>query len=140
MAFRDTREKVATLVGNLAENIGGMKVIQSYAQEGSSQGKFEENNRKNRNAHVKAMSLSFIFLPTIDILGVAATAIVLFAGGIMASKGLVTIGVIVAFMSYVNRFFIPIRELSQLFTTLQSASAGGERVLQILDTKPVVEK
>jgi ABC-type multidrug transport system fused ATPase/permease subunit len=64
---------------------------------------------------------------------------VLLAGGFMASKGLVTIGVIVAFMSYVNRFFIPIRELSQLFTTLQSASAGGERVLQILDTKPAVE-
>jgi ABC-type multidrug transport system fused ATPase/permease subunit len=139
VAFRDTREKVATLVGNLAENIGGMRVIQSYAQEGSSQNRFEENNRKNRNAHVRAMGLSFIFLPTIDVLGVTATAIVLFAGGIMASKGLVTIGVIVAFMSYVTRFFMPIRELSQLFTTLQSASAGGERVLEILDRKPVVE-
>ncbi len=138
-AFRDTREKVATLVGNLAENIGGMRVIQSYAQEAGSQDRFEENNRKNRNAHVRAMSLSFIFLPTIDVLGVAATAIVLFAGGIMASKGLLTIGVIVAFMSYVTRFFMPIRELSQLFTTLQSASAGGERVLEILDLKPAVE-
>lgn len=139
VAFRDTREKVATLVGNLAENIGGMRVIQSYAQEDSSQGKFEENNMKNRNAHVRAMGLSFVFLPTIDVLGITATAIVLFAGGIMASKSLVTIGVIVAFMSYVNRFFIPIRELSQLFTTLQSASAGGERVLEILDTAPAVE-
>lgn len=139
VAFRDTREKVATLVGNLAENIGGMKVIQSYAQENSSQDRFEENNRKNRNAAVRAMSLSFIFLPAIDILGIGATAIVLAAGGLMASKGLVTIGVIVAFMSYVNRFFMPIRELSQLFTTLQSASAGGERVLEILDTKPAVE-
>ena len=138
VAFRDTRETTATLVGNLAENIDGMRVIQSYAQEERSQVQFEESNRKNRKAHVRAMSLSFVFLPTIDILGVAASCIVLLAGGIMAVRGTVTIGVIVAFMSYVNRFFVPIREMSQLFTTLQSASAGGERVLELLDTEPVV--
>jgi ABC-type multidrug transport system fused ATPase/permease subunit len=139
VAFRDTREKVAVLVGNLAENIGGMRVIQSYAQEGQSHAQFEENNLKNRNAHVRAMGLSFVFLPTIDVLGVMATCIVLLAGGIMAIRGVATIGIIVAFMSYVSRFFVPIRELSQLFTTLQSASAGGERVLEILDTEPVVK-
>jgi ABC-type multidrug transport system fused ATPase/permease subunit len=139
VAFRDTREKVATLVGNLAENIGGMRVIQSYAQEATSQRQFERNNRQNRRAHVRAMSLSFTFLPTIDVLGVAATGIVFFAGGMMALRGAVTIGVIVAFMSYVSRFFVPIREMSQLFTTLQSASAGGERVLELLDTEPVVQ-
>jgi ABC-type multidrug transport system fused ATPase/permease subunit len=139
VAFRDTREKVATLVGNLAENIGGMRVIQSYAQEDKSQDQFQKRNWENRNAHVRAMSLSFTFLPTIDVLGVAATCIVLLAGGMMAIRGAVTIGIIVAFMSYVSRFFMPIRELSQLFTTLQSASAGGERVLEILDTEPAVE-
>ena len=138
IAFRDTREKVANLVGNLAENIGGMRVIQSYAQEEKSQQQFEVSNRENRRAHVRAMRLSFIFLPTIDVLGVAATCIVLAAGGMMALGGTVTIGVIVAFMSYVSRFFVPIREMSQLFTTLQSASAGGERVLELLDSEPVV--
>ncbi|MFW5743344.1 MAG: ABC transporter ATP-binding protein, partial [Spirochaetota bacterium] len=139
VAFRDTREKVATLVGNLAENIGGMRVIQSYAQEERSQEQFEVSNSENRRSHVRAMRLSFTFLPTIDVLGVAATGIVLLAGGIMAMRGAVTIGVIVAFMSYVGRFFVPIREMSQLFTTLQSASAGGERVLELLDTQPIVE-
>lgn len=139
VAFRDTREKVGTLVGNLAENIGGMRVIQSYAQEDNSQKRFEANNWRNRNAHVRAMVLSFVFLPTVDILSVAATCIVLLAGGILASGGHVTVGVIVAFMTYVTRFFIPIRELSQLFSTLQSASAGGERVLEILEMKPAVE-
>ena len=138
IAFRDTREKVAVLVGNLAENIDGMRVIQSYVQEDESHKRFKYNNRRNREAHVKAMSLSFVFLPTIDILGVAAMCIVLLAGGLMARSGGATIGIIVAFMAYVNRFFVPIRELSQLFTTLQSATAGGERVLEILDTKPVV--
>lgn len=139
VAFRETRERIAVLVGNLAENIGGMRVIQSYTQEEESQRRFEVNNRRNRDAHVKAMSLSFVFLPTIDVLSVAATCIVLLAGGLMAQQGAVTIGVIVAFMTYVTRFFIPIRELSQLFTTLQTASAGGERILEILDTRPVVD-
>ncbi|MFW6261258.1 MAG: ABC transporter transmembrane domain-containing protein, partial [Spirochaetota bacterium] len=73
VAFRDTREKVATLVGNLAENIGGMRVIQSYAQEERSQEQFEVSNSENRRSHVRAMRLSFTFLPTIDVLGVAAT-------------------------------------------------------------------
>jgi ABC-type multidrug transport system fused ATPase/permease subunit len=116
-----------------------MRVIQSYAQEGKSQEQFEVSNSENRRSHVRAMRLSFTFLPTIDVLGVAATGIVLFAGGIMAMRGAVTIGVIVAFMSYVGRFFVPIREMSQLFTTLQSASAGGERVLELLGTQPIVE-
>ena len=139
VAFRDTREKVATLVGNLAENIGGMREIQSYAQETESHRQFEQNNRKNRVAHVRAMSLSFVFLPTVDFLSIAATCIVLLAGGIMVVRGSVTIGIIVAFIAYVSRFFMPIRELSQLYTTLQSATAGGERVLEMLDSVPAVE-
>lgn len=139
VAYRETREKVAVLVGNLAENISGMRVIQSYAQEDVSQRRFEQRNWENRTAHVRAMSLSFIFLPVVDLLSVAATCIVLLAGGLMAARGQVTLGVIVAFMAYMNRLFVPIRELSQLYTTLQSASAGGERVLDLLDTAPRVE-
>ncbi len=139
-AFRETREKVANLVGTLAENIGGMRVIQSYGQERNSHSQFEADNHENRKAHVRAMRLSFTFLPVIDVLGVGATAIVLAAGGYMALQGRVSIGIIVAFMSYVSRFFVPIRELSQLFTTLQSASAGGERVLELLDAEPAVRE
>ena len=81
VAYRETREKVATLVGNLAENIEGMRVIQSFAQEDSSQRKFRQKNWENRTAHVRAMSLSFIFIPVVDVLGTAATCIVLLAGG-----------------------------------------------------------
>ncbi|MBN1676633.1 MAG: ABC transporter ATP-binding protein [Kiritimatiellae bacterium] len=138
VAFRETRERVASLVGNLAENIGGMREIQSYAQEEVSQQKFEDRNWRNRTAHVRAMSLSFVFLPTIDVLSVAATCIVLAAGGLLVARGAATLGVLVAFMTYVNRLFVPISELSQLYTTLQSATAGGERVLAMLHTAPAV--
>jgi len=139
VAFRETREKIGAVVGDLAENIAGMRVIQAFAQEQSTQKSFEAINRANRDAYVSAMSLSFIFLPAVDILSVAATCIVLWAGGVMIARGTLTIGVVVAFLSYVSRFFNPIRDLSQLYTTLQAATAGGERVLELLDTRPLVQ-
>jgi ABC-type multidrug transport system fused ATPase/permease subunit len=138
VAFRETREKIGAVVGDLAENISGMKVIQAFAQEGSTQDRFEAINRANRDANISATSLSFVFLPTVDVLSVAATCIVLLGGGVMVAQGQLTIGVVVAFLSYVSRFFDPIRDLSQLFTTLQTATAGGERVLELLDAQPAV--
>ncbi|RIK52837.1 MAG: ABC transporter ATP-binding protein [Chloroflexi bacterium] len=137
-AFRETREKVAAVVGNLAENIAGMRVIQAFAQEDASQGRFAEVNLANRNANINAMSLSFVFLPTVEFLGMLATAVVLWFGGLAVARDELTLGVVVAFLAYVSRFFGPIQELSQLYTTMQSAMAGGERVLDLLDTPPAV--
>jgi ABC-type multidrug transport system fused ATPase/permease subunit len=138
VAYRDTRRGVAAVVGDLAENLGGMRVIQSYAQEETTQAKFEQSNEQNRDAHVRAMSLSFMFIPFVDVLSVASTCIVLLAGGMMVADESATIGLIVAFMTYMSRLFLPIRELSQLYATLQSATAGGERVLELLGTTPAV--
>jgi ABC-type multidrug transport system fused ATPase/permease subunit len=138
VAYRNTRSKIAAVVGDLAENIAGMRVIQAFVQEGATQERFDEVNRANRVANVAAMSLSFLFLPSVEFLGMVATAIVLWFGGLAVLNGGVTIGVLVAFLAYVNRFFQPIQELSQLYTTLQSAMAGGERVLGLLDTPPAV--
>jgi ABC-type multidrug transport system fused ATPase/permease subunit len=137
-AFRLTRERIAAVVGSMAENIGGVRIIQAFAQEDAAQERFESVNRQNRDAHIKAMSLSFVFLPAVDVLSTLATCIVLASGGFMVVQGVLTIGTVVAFLTYVNRFFGPIQDLSQLYTTLQSATAGGERVLELLDTKPRV--
>jgi len=95
-------------------------------------------NRSNRDANIAAMSLSFMFLPAVEFLGMLATGIVLWFGGLAVGRGELTLGVIVAFLAYVTRFFEPIQELSQLYTTLQAATAGGERVLELLDTQPQV--
>ncbi len=138
-AFRETRSRVAAVVGDLAEDIAGMRVIQAFAQEGATHQRFERVNVANREAHINAMSLSFIFLPSIDFLSMLATCIVLFFGGLWVTQGQVTLGVMVAFMSYVTRFFQPIQELSRLYTTMQSAMAGGEKVLDLLDTEPTVK-
>ncbi len=99
---------------------------------------FDEVNDANRQAHVSAMRLSFVFLPTIEFLGVLATAVVLYFGGRAVAADDLTIGVMVAFMAYVTRFFQPIQELSRIYTTMQSAMAGGEQVLKLLNTTPDV--
>jgi ATP-binding cassette subfamily B multidrug efflux pump len=139
VAFRAIRSRIAAVVGDLAENISGMRVIQAFAQEGASQERFDDVNRANRDANVAAMTLSFIFLPTVEFLGMLATVIVLWFGGLAVVGGEVTLGVVVAFLAYVTRFFQPIQELSQLYTTLQAAVAGGERVFELLDTAPKVQ-
>ena len=134
LAFRDTRTKVAAVVGDLAEDINGMRAIQAFTQEKASQDRFSEINKENKKAYIKAMSLSFIFLPSIEFLGMLATVIVLLFGGQFVLKGQVTLGIMVAFLSYVSRFFQPVQELSCMYTTFQSAMAGGEQVLHLLDT------
>jgi ATP-binding cassette subfamily B multidrug efflux pump len=138
-AFRQTRARIAAVVGDLAENLSGMRVIQAFAQEDTSHERFDEVNRANRDAYVAAMSLSFVFLPSVEFLGMLATGIVLWVGGLSVAQGELTLGVVVAFLAYVNRFFQPIQELSQLYTTMQAAMAGGERVLELLDTRPEIE-
>ena len=134
IAFRDTRTKVAAVVGDLAEDINSMRTIQAFAQEKTSQTRFEEINRVNRNAYINAMSLSFIFLPAIEFLGMLATVIVLWFGGHFVINGQVTLGVIVAFLTYVSKFFQPIQELSRMYTSFQSAMAAGEQVILLLET------
>lgn len=138
-AFRETRSSVARVVGNLAEEIAGIRVIQAFAQENTIEQRFREVNRANRDANINAMSLSFIYMPAIEFLSTLATALVLWFGGRSVIAGEVTLGVLVAFLSYVSRFFQPIQELSRLYTTLQSAMAGGEQVLNVLDTPPDVQ-
>ncbi len=137
-AFRETRSTVASVVGDLAENISGMRVIQAFAREEASRERFDRVNRRNRSSHVRAMSLSFVFLPAVEFLSMLATAVVLYFGGLSVARDTLTLGVMVAFLTYVSRFFQPVRELSQLYTTFQAAMAGGEQVFRLLDTEPEV--
>jgi ATP-binding cassette, subfamily B, multidrug efflux pump len=137
-AYRLMRATVAEVIGDLAEDLAGMRVIQAFAQEGTTQERFEEVNLANRDAHVNATSLSFVFMPAVQFLSMLATAVVLWFGGRFVASGTLTLGVIIAFLAYVTRFFQPIQELSQLYTTMQSAMAGGERVLQLLNTESAV--
>lgn len=138
-AFRKSRARNAHMIGDLAENLSGIRVIQAFANEEVSSEKFDEVNGANRDAHVEAMSLSFVFLPTVEFLGMAATGIVLLFGGLSVAQGSLTLGTVIAFLAYVNRFFLPVQELSQLYATMQTAMAGGERVINLLNTEPAIK-
>jgi ATP-binding cassette, subfamily B, multidrug efflux pump len=133
-AFRETRSKVAAVVGDLAEDISAIRVIQAFAQERTTQQRFDQVNEANREAYIHAISLSFVFLPAIEFLGMLATVIVLLVGGLAVARGELTLGILVAFLSYVSRFFQPVQEMSRLFTSWQSAMAAGEQVLKLMDT------
>jgi ABC-type multidrug transport system fused ATPase/permease subunit len=137
-AFSDTRTKVAAVVGDLAEDLAAMRVIQAFAQERQTRKRFDKLNQANRNAYIRALTLSFVFLPAIEFLGMLATVVVLLFGGLAVIRGDVTLGVLAAFLTYVTRFFQPVQELSRLFTTWQSAMAGGTEVFNLLDTPPDV--
>ena len=139
-AFRKTRARNAHMIGDLAENLSGIRVIQAFANEEISTEKFDEVNGANRDAHVEAMSLSFVFLPTVEFLGMVATGIVLLlhCGGLSVAQESLTLGTVIAFLAYVNRFFLPVQELSQLYATMQTAMAGGERVINLLNTEPAI--
>jgi ATP-binding cassette subfamily B multidrug efflux pump len=137
-AFRATRQRIAALVGRIAENITTIRVITAFVQEKVVEKKFEEVNRANRDINVEAIRLSYIFIPAIEFLATLAVAIVLWFGGRAVMDGTVTLGVIVAFLSYVTRFFQPVQELSRMYTTMQSAMAGGEQVIKLLKTEPEI--
>jgi ABC-type multidrug transport system fused ATPase/permease subunit len=137
-AFRITRERVAGMVGNLAEAIAGMGVIQAFGQQRVARHRFREVNEANRDSHISAASLTFTFMPSVELLAMVATAAILLFGGLAVARGTLTLGVVVAFLAYLSRFFQPIQELSQLYATMQSAMAGAENVMRLLDTKPAV--
>ena len=137
-AFRITRERIAGVVGNLAEAIAGMGVIQAFGQQRIARRRFREVNEANRDSHIAAASLTFTFMPSVELLAMVATAAILLVGGLAVARGSLTLGVVVAFLAYVSRFFQPIQELSQLYATMQSAMAGADNVMRLLNTTPAV--
>ncbi|MHB1294733.1 MAG: ABC transporter ATP-binding protein [Anaerolineae bacterium] len=136
IAYRETRMKISTLTGRLAEDIGAMRVIQAYTEEDRTSREFEGINRENRDANVSAVALASVFTPVLETLSVVATAIILWFGGRAVAADTMTLGTIVAFLTYVSRLFQPVLDLSMVFNTWQSAMAGGERVYEILSLEP----
>lgn len=138
-AYRQTRQSNSNLTGRLAEDIDGMRVIQAFTEEQRMSQEFETINRTNRDANIHAITLSAIFSPVMEALSMLATCAILWFGGRMVEGNVLTVGMIVAFLSYTSRLFQPILDLSQVLNTWQAAMAGGERVAQILNMKPSIE-
>lgn len=147
-AFIDVRIKISALYGTLAENVSGVKAVQSMSREDENIKRFDALNQENRNANIWAAMLSAAIMPVIEIAVAIATCAVIIVGGMRAinmnaspAQAADFFGILTAFTLYIGRFFDPIRDLVLQYTMLQRAMAGGERIFEVLDTKArIVDK
>ncbi len=134
LGFRETRERVARLNTILQETFSGIEVVKLFGREPANDVRFEKENVACRNAWLDTLEAFAIFFPVIQLLLTLSLATVLAAGGYRVASGTLTLGALVAFLQYVQRFFAPLRDLSEKYNVLQSAMASSERIFEVLDT------
>lgn len=132
-SFRRTRAAISVVNATLQENISGMRVIQSLAREKRNNAEFDELNAYNRDMNQQSSRIAALILPLVEVVAALAIAITVLYGGVLVSNGQLQVGVLVAFTLYINRFFDPIRDISQQYSQLQRAGVAAERIFQILD-------
>jgi ATP-binding cassette, subfamily B, multidrug efflux pump len=137
-SFRETRKWVARINAFLQENLTGMSVVQLFRREERNRAAFAEINRKHADANMTAIFYYAVFYPAIELLAALAVGLILVWGGSEVLQGTVTLGVLVAFIQYSERFWRPISDLSEKFNILQAAMASSERIFLLLDTEPRV--
>lgn len=138
--YRRVRSAVSWVNSVLAENINGVRVVQAFSRQSHNYNRFRNNpNRYLLDTTMETAKVVSIFLPVIDFLGTIATGLVIWFGGTAVLGENITPGILVAFILYIDRFFEPIRDLSRRFDTFQSTMAGGERILNLLETDIEVE-
>ena len=133
-SYRDVRAAVARISAFLQEHISGMSVIQLFNREGKSFQQFEAINERHRKANYDSIMAYAVFFPMVEILSATAIALILWYGGHEVLKSQLTMGTLVAFIQYSQRFFRPIQDLSEKYNILQSAMASSERIFKLLDT------
>ncbi len=137
-AYRQVRERLGLVTATLAEDISGMRVVQSFTREPTSQTTFRGVNQRYRDANYETVMLNGIYFPAVDILSSVATAIVLGVGGWLVVAGDMTPGTLLAFTLYIANFFDPVQQLSQLYNTFLSATAALDRITAVLDEEPEI--
>jgi len=143
-AFRRTRQEIGKVNADLQETIAGVREVQAFGREEANIESFRVSNAANRDANIQAVAYTAALAPSLEALGYLAIAIVTGVGGLMLLRGTdlfgttVSLGLIVTFLGYVQRFNMPIQQISVLWTNIQSAVAGAERIFGLLDTQPAV--
>jgi len=134
-SYRRIRTAIARINAYLQESVSGMLVLQLFNREKRAFNKFSDINASHMEAFKDAIMAYSVYYPVVEILSAIAIASIIWFGGNGVIRGMVSIGVLVAFMQYAQRFFRPIQDLSEKYNILQSAMAAGERVFKLLDTK-----
>jgi ATP-binding cassette subfamily B protein len=136
-AYALTRVKIAQVTAYLQETLSGVRVVRAFGQEPRHMRRFAELNDEHREANMKTVYLNAAYFPAVELLSAVATAaILLYGGNQVVSGGGVTIGVLAAFVFYLQSFFDPIQSLSQLYTTYQAGMAALDKIFELLDEEP----
>ncbi len=134
-SYRTVRIWIARINAFLQEHITGMPTVQLFRRERQSFARFDEINRTHRDANVDSIFYYAVFYPAIEIIGALAAALLIWFGGGWTLQGTLTLGSLVAFLLYSQRFFRPISDMSEKFNVLQAAMASSERIFKLLDTE-----
>ena len=135
-AYRLTREKIALVTAYLQETLSGVRIVRAFGQEPRHIRQFAELNDEHREANMRTVNLNAAYFPSVELLSAVATAVILLYGGNQAVDGAVTIGVLATFVFYLQSFFDPIQQLSQLYTTYQAGMAALDKIFDLLDERP----
>jgi ATP-binding cassette subfamily B protein len=136
--YRRVRTRIAGINAFNQESISGMEVIQLFRQEGRKDEQFRGLNRRHMEANLDSILYYALFYPTVELLGATAVGLIIWYGGGQILAGVLTLGALVAFIQYSEKFYRPIADLTEKFNILQSAMASSERIFKLLDTKPAI--
>jgi ATP-binding cassette subfamily B multidrug efflux pump len=137
-SYRKVRTAIARINAFLQENITGAAVVQLFAQEKKQYRQFTGINRDHLNANLESIFYYAVFFPLLEVISATAIALIIWYGGHQVLSGVLTLGTLVAFIQYSDRFFSPISDLSEKYTILQAAMASSERIFKLLDTAPSI--
>jgi ATP-binding cassette subfamily B multidrug efflux pump len=132
-SYRNVRAWIARINAFLNEHINGMSTVQLFRREAFNFARFDDINRKHRDANIEQIFFYAVFLPAVEFVAAIASALILWYGGGFVLSGGLSLGTLVAFLLYSGRFFRPISDMSEKFNTLQAAMASSERIFQLLD-------
>jgi len=136
-SYRIVRGWIARINAFLQENITGMSTVQMFRREALNFSRFDDIDRKHRDANIESIFYYALFYPAVEAVSALASALIIWYGGGMVLRSMLTLGALVAFLQYAQRFFRPISDMSEKFNVLQSAMASSERIFTLLD-EPVV--
>jgi ATP-binding cassette subfamily B protein len=137
-AYASVRERLGLVTATLAEDIAGMRIVQAFTRERANTRNFRDVTEHYRDANMETVVLNGLYFPFVDLLSTVALAVVLGYGGNLYFQGAVTLGTLFAFMLYVQNFFDPVQQLSQLYGTFLSATAALDKIVDVLDQEPEV--
>jgi ATP-binding cassette subfamily B protein len=134
-AFRRVRLWLSTVNTYLSEHISGMRIVQIFVQEERCKNEFQEKNDELMRANLGEVYVFAVFRPLIDLLSSTSIAVIIYFGARHFLEGIVSMGIVVAFINLIRKFYQPVRDISEKYTILQSAMAGSERVFELLDVE-----